>query len=155
MKSGPKTLKVKVRREKQHALKGITSDQWKNLINKFDAARMSEAHLIEMSMMQFENTLKQTMATGNFVKLHKAMTKELQTQQQERNFTDKDKVEECDATEMFELLIHVLVDTEKMDVANDFDLALLKKLFMLISTLFSMNYSEAITTAIAPTTITR
>ena len=125
-----KTLQIRAKKEEQlGALKGISSDSWKAMINKFDALQMSEAQFLGLTKRQFGNTLRRTLATGYIVKLYKVLREELQELTQKRFFTEKDRVEKCDSREIIQLLQTVLKETDKMDIENDLNIKKLNELF--------------------------
>eukprot|EP01084_Bolivina_argentea_P118385 210067_1 len=124
-----KTLQIRSKKEERFsALKGISSDAWKGLINKFDALQMTEGAFNGMSKKQFGSTLKRTLGTGYIVKIHKIMSEELIRIQKDKFFTTKERIEDCDNIEILKLLLAVLREIDAIDIENDLNINLLAQL---------------------------
>eukprot|EP01084_Bolivina_argentea_P238879 401363_1 len=118
-----KQLQYRTKREdKLAALKSIPSEQWKKLIDQFNAAQMSEAYFRNTQKRAFGNMLKKFMNTGHIVKLYKVLCEELDLIGKKRFFTVKEEVELLDEEEIVQLLLTVLKETVKIDIENDLDL---------------------------------
>ena len=108
----------------------MKSEQWEKLRATFDSNLVGEEYFLKMSRREYAKMLDKQLPKGIIIKIKKVLSTELKMVASKRFTSDKQSVAECTAEEVASLLLSVMKDVLKIDIENDVDMVMLKRLFV-------------------------
>jgi len=122
------TIRARSRKDKQHQLHTMSSEQWDKLKSTLESSAVDETYFLKMSRKEYAKMLDKQLPRGVIIKVKKEVSTELKEVAKKRFTSKKEKVVDCNVEEVIGLMLNVMRRVLNIDVENDVDADKLKEI---------------------------